>query len=595
MPEHAPELSDGMRALRYHKLVMFLIVAAFAAGAFAFAYAEPATYRATSKVVVQPVLQLSTSTSTIGGLGEPSLPADIETESEIAGSALVASAVLRHLPDGVLGSSQVPASPDELADSIATDAVTDDLLEITASAPTPELSALIANAVAEQYLARRTDAAARTRDALIHGLSGRIVRLERSVERLDRRIIETATRPVVAAPITQGAASSSASRSVSAAERKAELDQLREERDQSIVQLGTLRARYEDLLTIPAGSIGGGQVVQRAVPPEAPAFPQPIRIAAVALVIGAIVAVAVALLLERIQDRVRTRDDAAEAAGAPVLAAIVGRRRRRGRVQLAADTDPSGTEAQAFRTLRTKLVAHGLGSDVRSLLVAPVEGRTVDRVVAELAATVAAIGYRVLALSAFVRGSRLPAFFPDGFDAVPHQVGLASVLSGETRWADAVVRTGRQNLLVLRSGPLMSWTPDLLGSIQFARLIGEAESTADVLLIESPSVAAGSDATSVAIQADAALLVINAGADRRTSVARASAALRQTGCEPIGVLLMRCARKDRTVGVPSAELDWSVSASNGSHAGDNGNGKQPDRSDDIVAATGGPATRGEDA
>jgi Mrp family chromosome partitioning ATPase/capsular polysaccharide biosynthesis protein len=589
-----------MRALRYHKLLIFLIVGGFVAAAFAFAFAQPPTYRATSEVVVQPVLQPPTSTSPFGVVaGDPALQADIETEAQIAGSALVASMVLRHLPDDAAGAPDVPSTPDGLADAIETKAVTDDLLEITASASTPRVSALIANAVAEQYLARRTDAAARTREALIDGLRGRIARLERAIERLDQRIIKIATRPVQTATVPV-VTSSPAPLALSAAERKAELDQLREERDQSIVQLGTLRARYQDLLAIPAGSIGGGQVVQRAVAPEAPAFPQPIRIAAVALMIGAIVAVAVALLVERTRDRVRTRDDAANAAGAPVVAAVVGRPSRRRRGRLSVDKDPTGREAQAFRTLRTKLVARGLGSEVRSLLVAPVEGGTVDRVVAEVAATVAAIGKRVLAFSAFVRGSRLASFFPDGFDRVPPEASLSSVMTGEVRWPDAVVRTGRQNLLLLRSGPPDSWTPDLLGSERFARLMDEAESTADVVVIESPPLATGSDATSVAIRADAALLVIRAGRDRKASLARASAALRQTGCVPIGVLLMRCSRGDRTVGVPiTLAPDWPLHASNGTRAGrhgnGNGNGNEPRRSDGVIAATGDRVTRGDDA
>jgi Mrp family chromosome partitioning ATPase len=597
MPEQAPELGARMRALGYHKLLIFLIVGGFVAGAFAFAFAQPPTYRATSEVVVQPVLQPPTSTSPFGVVGgDPALQADIETEAQIAGSALIASMVLRHLPDDAARSPDVPSTPDGLADAIETKAVTDDLLEITASASTPSVSALIANAVAEQYLARRTDAAARTREALIDGLRARIARLERAIERLDRRIIEIATRSVRTATVPVETASP-APPTLSAAERKAELDQLREERDQSIVQLGTLRARYQDLLAIPAGSIGGGQVVQKAVAPEAPAFPQPIRIAGVALVIGAIVAVIVALLLERARDRIRTRDDAANAAGAPVVAAIVGRipRRRRRRNRLSVDEDPTGREAQAFRTLRTKLVARGLGSEVRSLLVAPVEGGTVDRVVAEVAATVAAIGKRVLAFSAFVRRSRLASFFPDGFDRVPAEANLSSVMTGDVRWPDAVVRTGRQNLLLLRSGAPDSWTPDLLGSEPFVRLMDEAESTADVVVIESPPLATGSDATSLAIRTDAALLVIRAGRDRKASLARASAGLRQTGCVPIGVLLMRCSRGDRTVGVPTMAPDWPLQASNGSHAGGNGNGKDPRRSDGVIAATGDRVTRGDDA
>lgn len=602
MEERVPEIGDRLRTLAHHKLVIVVTVGGLVAAALAYSFVQPDRYSATSEVVVQPVvLQPAISTSVAGGFaGNPSLDVDIETEALIAGSPLIAEKVLRGLPEDS-PASDILSSPGDLADSIETAPVTDDLIEITASAPTPELAALIANSVAEQYLAGRTEAATAVVDAAVESLRVRVRQLDRSIERLDAQIIELVTQPVVAAPVeevpltpaspTPGALSAAAS----AAERKAEIDRLRAERDQSIIQLGALRARYGDLLAASAASIAAGQIVQRAVAPESPDSPQPIRLAAVALLIGLILGVALALGLERLRDRIRTRDDAAESAHAPVLAAIPKRmlKRRPRKLRLAVVANPSGVDAQAYRTLRANLMALSLGGDVRSLVIASADRGSADEAVANLAAAIANAGIRVLVLSAFVRGSRLPAFLANGFRLSPDDVGLSSVLTGEASLSAAISQTARKNVLVVRPGEPETWTPDLLASPRFAQLMKVAEETADIVLIEASAVTLGSDATTVAIRADGALLVVRAGEDRKASVARASSALRQASCPPVGVLLLASSPRDGTVGVPTAIRGFARSPADGAN-GANGSMKATIRHVGVAAKVPEPPPMGGD-
>lgn len=575
MEERVPELGDRLRTVGHHKVVIFSTVLAFVAGALAYAVAQPDRYAAASRVVVQPVvLPSSTWAAAIGAVDDQG-EVDIETEAEIAGSPLIASRVIRAL-EGSPGATQLPASPNTLADMVETEAVTDDLIEITASARTPDLAVLVADSFAEQYLDRRTEAAARVIDAAVDALRVRVSRLERSIDRLDERMIELA-RPSVAAPIgEEPAARPGSATPLPAAERKAELDRVRVERDQWIVELGALRARQGDLLAASAGSVGGGQVVQRAVATDTPVFPQPIRFAAIAVLLGSILGLALAFLLERIRDRIRTRDDAAQSAHAPVLATLPRRMRRRVRrrkPRLAVTAKPFGIEAQAYRTLRANLIALRLGTDVRSLVVAFADDGAADEVVANLATVMAGAGLRVLAVCAFARGSRLPALLANGFDVSANPVGLSSVLTGEAPLSAATTRTGTTHLLLVGPGAPRSWSPDLLASDRFAQVMSAAEQSADVVLIEASAVGAGSDATTLAIHAGGALLVVRAGRDRRDSVARASAALQQVGCPPIGVLLVSSRGRDGTVGVPSPERGWAPSpAANGA-----GNGTRPAR------------------
>ena len=113
-------------------------------------------------------------------------------------------------------------------------------------------------------------------------------------------------------------------------------------------------------------------VWERAVTPDAPLGPDPIRNGLLALVIGVMLGVSLAFLLEQLSDRWRSPEEAEQISGVPTLNAIPkfepakvqNTSRRARKKQMAHDpslglvtvTNPGDGASEAYRTLRTHLL-----------------------------------------------------------------------------------------------------------------------------------------------------------------------------------------------------------------------------------------------
>jgi Mrp family chromosome partitioning ATPase/capsular polysaccharide biosynthesis protein len=294
-----------------------------------------------------------------------------------------------------------------------------------------------------------------------------------------------------------------------------------------------------------------GEIIAPAIPPERSSSPNPIRNILVAIVLGGAAGVSFVLLREHIDDRVRTRDQAAQAALAPVLAALP-----RPRAPLIAtlpwwrtETDED-TASEAYRQLQRQLARRGLGEQVRSLLVTSVEaGPETSETVANLGILCARAGQTTMVISAN-QHSRLHTYFqiPEGRpEPAPDLTEEDSPTELALLTLSGLVATER-NLLVLPSGAMGLASEKPPGSARLEHLLGQAAEMAQLLIIEAPPVLDSDDVVTLAAQADAVLLVVRAGVDKEALTARAAALLEAAGRPLLGVLLHRARQDDETVG-----------------------------------------------
>jgi Mrp family chromosome partitioning ATPase len=305
-----------------------------------------------------------------------------------------------------------------------------------------------------------------------------------------------------------------------------------------------------------------GAIIAPAVPPERSSSPDPIRNVLIAVVLGGAAGVSLALLREHVDDRVRTRDQAARAARAPVLAALPRPRASLlatppwQRTETAAEpvtvASPEAMGSEGYRQLQRQLVRRGLGGRVRRLLVTSVEaGPETSEAVANLGVLCARTGQTAMAISLNLRQSRLHTYFhlPEGQpepaldptdEVSPTELALVT-LSG-------LVAT-EPNLLVLPSGvvgPVSGAPPNSAG---LEHLFGHAAEMAQLLIIEAPPVLGGDDVVALTAHADAVLLVVRAGVDKEALTARAAALLETAGAPLLGVVLYGARQDDETIGL----------------------------------------------
>lgn len=264
--------------------------------------------------------------------------------------------------------------------------------------------------------------------------------------------------------------------------------------------------------------------------PEAPARPKPKLYAALALVLGMALGLALAALVERLDRSVRTVEDLEALLDAPILARIP----RRGRSDLGA-----AAFTEAFRVLRTNLQFAMPDGVLRTLAVtswAPVEGKSTT--VSQLARVSAATGNDVLVVEADLKRPSQQAFFrPDANGRLAP--GLTTYIVGGAPLEDCVHPTGISSVRLLPAGPQVPSLSGLLESARGREVLDHLATAADLVLFDCPPLSVGADAATVAGRVDGVVLVIDMENATRDSVREALRGLHAVRARLLGVVVNR--------------------------------------------------------
>ncbi len=317
--------------------------------------------------------------------------------------------------------------------------------------------------------------------------------------------------------------------------------------------LSALTASYEEIRLAETRSADNITLVQPATASPGPIRPRPLFNALAAAVVGLTMALAFALILEALDDRLSTAERAAAATSLPVLATVV-----RGPAANGAGPamlhDPKAPGAEAYRVLRANLRFAALDHPLRTVTVVspePAEGKSTTA--ANLAAAMAQTGQRVILVDADLRRPTLHQMF-----GVSNHIGLTTaLLDTEADFTHHVQPTALPNLVLLTSGPLPPNPSELLSSGRMSTLLQEMGAQADAVILDSAPVLAVADAAILAHLSDGTLLVIDATRTRRGTAQRAAAQLQRTGAHVLGIVLNRVTRSqsayDRYYGETSGE------------------------------------------
>ncbi|MGD2143503.1 MAG: CpsD/CapB family tyrosine-protein kinase [Anaerolineae bacterium] len=211
-----------------------------------------------------------------------------------------------------------------------------------------------------------------------------------------------------------------------------------------------------------------------------------------------------------------------------------------GRSELITLSDPRGSAAEAYRTLRTNLTFFAaLDKPVETLVVtspAPDEGKS--KVLANLGVTMAQGERSTILVDADLRRPRLHEIF-----GVANDRGLTTMMLEEQALDDPpLLDVGVENLLLMPSGPLPPNPADILGSGKMEQVIEALKERVDVTLFDAPPIVAVTDAAVLGTKVDGVLLVVSAGRTRRDHAEHAKELLDRVKVRIIGAVLNDAAR-----------------------------------------------------
>jgi capsular exopolysaccharide synthesis family protein len=183
--------------------------------------------------------------------------------------------------------------------------------------------------------------------------------------------------------------------------------------------------------------------------------------------------------------------------------------------KLVTSLSPGSALSEAYRTLRTNIMFSSIDNPVKTIMVTsanPGDGKTTT--VANLAVTYAQEGKRTLLVDADLRKPSLHYLFMKS-----NRAGLTHALFKENRWQDIMQETDVENLSLMTSGSIAPNPTELLSSQRMQELVEELRGRFDIVLFDTPPLAAVTDGLILSSVCDGVILVVRSG-KTKTNLAR---------------------------------------------------------------------------
>ena len=313
-----------------------------------------------------------------------------------------------------------------------------------------------------------------------------------------------------------------------------ELQQLTREAEASRLLYEYFLSRLKETSAQEGIQQANSRILSNAVVPNQPTEPRKNLIVAAALMLGMFAGSAGVLLRESAQNSYRLPQQLEAETGLPVMGQIPllpVKSRREGLEYLAAK--PTSAAAEAIRNLRTSVLLSNVDNPPKVIMSTsslPGEGKTT--ISFSLAQNLIGMGKKVLLVEGDIRRLVFSQYL-DEKDAK----GLISVLSGDVRLQDAVLKDPIIEADVLVSEPSNVNAADLLSSDRFQVFLKEARELYDVVIIDTPPVLVVPDARVVAQHVDAVLFTVHWDKTTKTQVQEALRMFESVGVHVNGLVL----------------------------------------------------------
>ena len=290
---------------------------------------------------------------------------------------------------------------------------------------------------------------------------------------------------------------------------------------------------YEDIRIAEAQSINNIIIDEYARQPTSAIRPQVLSTTLMALVVGALLAVGVALLVDYLDDTIKSPYDIEDATGLSPLGAIRRIRTTQPQDVLVVAMEPRSPAAEAFRQVRTNIQFTSLDRDLRTLVVSSAgAGEGKSTTAANLAVALAQTGKRVLLVDADMRRPTLHTLL-----GVDGKSGLSNMIASGRLDASLLQGTLIPNLLLLPAGRIPPNPAEFLGSERMKALVAWLREQADIVIFDSPPLLAVTDGAVLAQQVDALLFVACASQTRFPALEAAVRQIRALDAHIAGIIV----------------------------------------------------------
>jgi Mrp family chromosome partitioning ATPase/capsular polysaccharide biosynthesis protein len=496
----ATSLSDYLRVLRRRWWIVVACAVLVPAAAYYYSARQPSQYQASAEVYLSSQDLAGALTGISTGYVDESRLADtaatLAHTPTVAERAVTLSGAKNVAPGALLGSTSVVPSANA------------NILTFTVTNHDPTLAARLATAYAQAFTAYRGQ-------------------LDSDAVRRARKELQARLQALAAG----GQGTSALANSL-------------RDKDEQLATLQALTTSRTYVISTPQGA---GLV-----------SPQPRRDATFGLLLGLVLGIGLALLVEALDTRIRSGSEIGEYLKVPQIGVISAPPKKLLKSdQLVMMAQPRGNQAEEYRVLRTNLDFVSLAADeVRSVLItSAVEQEGKSTVAANLAIALARSGKRVCLVDLDLRRPYIDRFFH-----LLHGRGVTDVALGNASLDEALMEidlvtglegrhsaplqgsaaatdgdSGRLDVLV--SGPLPPDPGEFVSTRKLADILAALHDRYDLVVIDSPPLLRVGDAMTLSSRVDGLIVLTRLNAVRRPMLRELSRMLESVPAAKLGYVV----------------------------------------------------------
>ena len=287
------------------------------------------------------------------------------------------------------------------------------------------------------------------------------------------------------------------------------------------------------------GAIPAGSIVQRAVEPDDPSFPNRPLFAVLGALVGGLLGAGFVGVREMAGQTLISPEDVGNKVGigcGGVLPPVTARQRRKaGSGENLWDyviSRPTSQYAESLRQIRRAIRADLRGKTGIYAITSAVPGEGKTTLTVSLGRIAALAGDEVLVIDCDLRRRSLSRQL--GLSS-PHS--LSDVIYGRASLNEAILTDTASGLDVLPASEADDVGRDILGSAAMAQLLARLRGQFDMILLDTPPLLAVADARTVAALADGTILSIDADSTPAPTARAAVSRLEADGISNLGAIL----------------------------------------------------------
>ncbi len=309
-------------------------------------------------------------------------------------------------------------------------------------------------------------------------------------------------------------------------------EEARRERNVQVAQMiyTGLQSSYETARLSEMSAAPDLRLLDPAVPPTKPASDKVTQVLLIGVGAGLLLGIAIAILLDVFDSRIRYPGQVTRDLGLPILGALPMLRK-------GADGTPNRDDVSALleatRAIRVSLVyAHGAAGPFVTTVTSPGAGDGKSFCAANVAKAFAASGRKTILIDADNRRGVLHRTF-----GVERKPGLTELLSGNASIDGVVHGVSDAGLDFMPTGTRLAAAPELLASTKMQQLLAELRVRYQAIVIDSPPLGAGVDPLILASLTGSLVLVIRNGVTDRAFAGARLEALQRLPIRVLGAIL----------------------------------------------------------